>query len=234
MRPGPDSALKRRSRSQWERRPSAAAGPVLAVLLLAGCGWFGDADKRVVTAAPPDRLERSYQQLAAYLESEKPCFLIARDSVLVDGLGPRGTRASSLRSRCFHVVANRTGRSELCDHVYSVSTLLAAGHENDRQRCLREAAGNPMYGGQVDHETMYRLAGWDDQRIDELMQHHRIGNKGEYCLLYSREFFAAINDFPNFAGDDDLARAHAVQWRPHRMLELPGFLCTGKFLDTSG
>lgn len=230
MRMASGSTVTRRFRSVRERRFGRSAGQVLIVLLMAGCGWFGDADERVLKGGSPDSLERSYQQLAAYLESEKPCFLIDRESVLVDGMGPRGTRASSLRSRCFHVVANRTGRSELCEHVYSVSTLLAAGYANDRERCLDEAAGNPMYGGQVDHEAMYQLAGWDDQAIDELMQRHQLGAEGEYCLLYSREFFAAINDFPNFAGDDDLEQARAVGWQSHRMLELPGFPCSGKFM----
>lgn len=234
MRSAPIFVVTRRSRTDRGRRHGPAAGIVLTVVLMTGCGWFGDADKRVVSGASPEQLERSYQQLAAHLESEKPCFLIDRESVLVAGMGPRGTRASSLRSRCFHVVANRTGRDELCEHVYSVSTLLAAGHENDRQRCLEEAAGKPMYGGQVDHEAMYRLAGWDDQRIDELMQRHQLSSDGKYCLLYSPDFFAAIDSFPNFAGDDDLEQARAAEWQPYRMLELPGFPCSGKFMGESG
>jgi hypothetical protein len=223
-----------RFRSDRKRCSVTVAGLVMIVLLVPGCGWFGDADRQVVFGTEPDPLEHDYQQLAAYLESEKSCFLISHDSVKVAGMGPRGTRAQGLRSRCFHTVANRTGRGELCDHVSSVSTLLAAGHKNDRQRCLDEAAGNPMYGGQVDREAMYRLAGWDEGRVDELMQRHGLPPEGKYCLLYSREFFAAIDGFPNFAGDDDLEQARSVEWQPHRMLQLPGFPCSGRLMDATG
>lgn len=217
-----------------ERPPGRVLVLVLAALVLPGCGWFGDADERVIVGTAPDPIERDYQQLAAHLESEKSCFLIDRDSVQVVGIGPRGTRASSLRARCFHVVANRTGRSGLCEHVYSVSTLIAAGHRNDQQRCLDEAAGNPMYGGEVDHGAMHELAGWDDRKIETLMRRHGLPPEGKYCLLYSREFFAAIDDFPNFAEDDDLEQARSVEWRPHSLIELPGFPCSGKFMDAPG
>lgn len=129
-------------------------------------------------------------------------------------------------------MANITGREELCAHVSSVSTFLYSGHEMDRKWCLELAeSGNRSFaGGNVDRQLMLELAGFTENDIDALMRKHDISPNGAYCLLYSREFFAAIENLPNFAGDEDFEEMKAVQWRPHPLLTLQGFPCTGKFL----
>lgn len=86
-------------------------------------------------------------------------------------------------------------------------------------------------GGNVDHRAMFELAGFTETDIRDLMHKHGISADGTYCLLYSREFFAAIENLPNFAGEEDLQAMKAVEWRPHPLLTLQGFPCTGKFLQ---
>lgn len=210
--------------------------PVLFALAVAmaggGCGWIGDPDHRVLFASTPHDLERQYLHIARHIDSEKPCYLISRDSITVVGMGPRGSRAAYMRSTCFSSLAAITHNPELCREVVSVSTISASGHGRNRERCIEDARrGGPTTGtGAFDQRLLFQLAGWSDAHVDSLMAEHDILSNASYCLLHSREFFKAIESFPNFAAEEDLEKAKKVEWRPHPLLTLLGFPCTGKFL----
>lgn len=207
---------------------------LVCVFLLAGCGLFSDPDERVVFPPEPDSREYQYVDLAQHIASEKPCYLISRDSVSVAPLNAPGTRANKIRSHCFSTVAQRTARPELCEHVVSVSTLLYAGHANDRARCVQEASREraPAGVGMIDHDSMFELAGFSQDKVVELMHSYRLPANGRYCLIFSPDFFEAIERMPRFSNADDLESMKQLQWKPHPFLALQGFPCTGKFTDT--
>ena len=215
------------------------SGPALALTLIAcavtlisGCGLVGDPDERVLFGKEPESLEFEYLHLATELWSEKPCYLISRESMTVGVIGSSGRRASYLRSTCFRYVAAILERPELCRHVVSVSTLFDSGHKLNQESCeqLARSGDHGYAGGNVDREAMFELAGFTETDIRDLLHKHDIPPDGTYCLLYSREFFEAIENLPNFAGEDDLKEMNTVEWRPHQLLTLQGFPCTGKFL----
>lgn len=205
------------------------------IVLLTGCGLFGDPDKRVIFPPKPDPLEYQYVDLARQMSSEKPCYLISQNSVSVAALNSPGTRARNFRSHCFSTVARRAARPELCKNVFSVSTLLYPGHYNDRERCIEEADQATASGGVgiIDHNDMFELAGFSDVEIYELMQAYQLPDNGRYCLIFSPEFFGAIERMPRFSSEDDMDQMNNVKWKAHPFLTLPGFPCHGKFKDTN-
>ncbi|MCK8516340.1 hypothetical protein M0534_08380 [Methylonatrum kenyense] len=206
---------------------------LICATLLSGCGFVGDPDQRVLFPSQPHDTEYQYANLARQIASEKPCYLISPDSISVAPFNASGTRAIQLRSRCFATVAERAARPELCEHVVSVSTLLYSGHANDRARCLREADhGQARSGvGVVEEGAMFELAGFSDADIDGLMQAHQLPADARYCLVFSPEFFDAIDHMPRFSSEDEVIGIEDVVWKPHPFLLLPGFPCTGKFVD---
>jgi len=207
--------------------------PVL-VLLLTGCGLFGDPDKRVIFPPEPDPLEYQYVELAGHISSEKPCYLISQNSVSVSPLNSPGTRAQFIRSHCFTTVAKRAARPELCQYVASVSTLLYPGHRNNRERCIEEAGQATASSGvgMVDYNAMFELAGFSDEEIRGLIQTHQLPDNGRYCLVFSPAFFEAIERMPRFSSEDGPDQMKNVEWNPHPFLSLPGFPCEGKFMGT--
>ncbi|MDT8450255.1 MAG: hypothetical protein RQ847_08765 [Wenzhouxiangellaceae bacterium] len=82
----------------------------------------------------------------------------------------------------------------------------------------------------MDRELVFELAGFTEEDIEALLRKHEIPPSGTYCLLFSREFFKAIETLPNFGNDEDLEEMKKVEWRPHQLLRLEGYPCTGKFL----
>ncbi|WP_376695403.1 hypothetical protein [Wenzhouxiangella sp. EGI_FJ10305] len=219
--------------------PSSSFTRVLALMaavwltsFIIGCGLAGNPDERVLFGKEPQPLEYEYLHLATELWSEKPCYLISDESITVGVIASSGRQASYLRSTCFRYVAAILERPDLCEHVVSVSTLFDSGHDLNQESCEQLARrGDRGYaGGSVEHQAMFELAGFTETDIKDLLRKHDIPPSGTYCLLYSREFFAAIENLPNFAGEDDLEKMKAVEWRPHQLLTLQGFPCTGKFL----
>ena len=204
-------------------------------LLLSGCGLVGDPDERVMFPPEPDPLEHRYVELAGQMATEKPCFLISHNSVSVAPLNSPGTRAQYIRSHCFSTVAQRTASPELCEQVVSVSTLLYPGHRNNREQCMEgtEQATSSGGVGIIDHNAMFELAGFSDEKVQELMQAHQIPDNGRYCLIFSPEFFDAIEQMPRFSTEDDLDRMQNVEWKAHPFLTLRGFPCEGRFIDTN-
>lgn len=205
------------------------------ILLLSGCGLMGDPDERVFFPPGADPREYHYVKLARQLASEKPCYLISGESVSVAPLNSPGTRAQLVRSQCFATVARRAARPELCEHVVSVNTFLYPGHRNDRERCIEaaEQATASAGIGIIDHDAMFRLAGFSDEEIDDRLQAHQLPPDGRYCLIFSPEFFERIEQMPRFSPDDDLETMKTIEWRPHPFLRLPGFPCSGRFIDTT-
>jgi hypothetical protein len=226
--------LARRCHQRPSRLGTALALTIAgwATLAITACGLAGDPDERVFLGKKPDLFEMKYLTLATQIESEKPCYLISRNSISTAPLNPAGVRASYIRSDCFTDVASIVGREELCSHVSSVSTFLYSGHKLNRERCvdLAKSGNRNRAGGDVDRQAMFELAGFTETDVQDLLRKHEISPNGTYCLLYSREFFAAIENLPNFAGEDDLEKMKTVEWRPHQLLTLQGFPCTGKFL----
>lgn len=51
---------------------------------------------------------------------------------------------------------------------------------------------------------MFKLAGFSEQEIDELMQSHQLPDSGRDCLIFSPDFFEAIAHMPRFSTADDL------------------------------
>ncbi|WP_017926891.1 hypothetical protein [Thioalkalivibrio sp. HL-Eb18] len=219
-------------RMKWWHIAIYLAGPVL----LAGCGWVGQPDERVLFPSEPDAREYLYVDLARQIASEKPCYLISPASISVAPLSSPGTRAAQLRSRCFATVAQRAARPELCKQVGSVSTLFYSGNANSQERCIQEASqGRPRAGaGMIDHDALFVLAGFSEAEIDALMLAHQLPKNGRYCLVFSPEFFDAIEQMPRFASEDELIGMDDLKWEPHPFLAVPGFPCTGKFLDGPG
>ncbi|APX93453.1 hypothetical protein BWR19_11215 [Halomonas sp. 1513] len=84
----------------------------------------------------------------------------------------------------------------------------------------------------VDHDAMLVLAGFSNAEIEALLTAHQLPDHGRYCLLFSPEFFKAIERMPRFSSLDDLERMKRVEWEVHPFLSLPGFPCQGKFMDT--
>lgn len=203
--------------------------------LLVGCGVFSNSDDRVILPPDPDPHEYLYVDLARQTASEKACYLISPISVSVAPLNAPGTQAAYTRSQCFWTVTQRTARPDLCEHVVSVSTLLYSGHANNRERCIQEASRvTPSSGiGIIDHDVMFELAGFSIEDIDALMRKHRLPENGRYCLIFSREFFEAIEQMPRFSSDDDLEQMKKLEWKPHPFLAQAGFLCEGKFANGS-
>jgi|GEM_PF-1466438 len=203
------------------------------MLVFSGCGLSGNPDKRVILPPKPDPLESQYLDLARQLGSEKPCYLISSASVFVAPFNSPGTRASFIRSRCFHNAAQATARPELCEQVSSVNTLLYPGYHNNRERCLEDADREKVSSGVgiIDHNTMFEIVGFTKEEISDLMQKHELPKHGVYCLLFSREFFERIVELPNFGSDEDLKRAKSLEWQRHPFLNLPGFPCAGAFFN---
>lgn len=206
---------------------------LMCVIPLTGCGFVGDPDQRVLFPSQPHDTEYQYVNLARQIASEKPCYLISPDGISVAPFNASGTRAIQLRSRCFAAVAERAARPELCEHVVSVSTVLYSGHAIDGDQCIREADhGQARSGvGVMDDAAMFELAGFSDADIDALMTTHNLPADGRYCLVFSPEFFDAISDMPQFSSHDEVVGIDDVAWKPHPFLSLPGFPCTGRFMD---
>lgn len=212
--------------------PVTLAVAFCGALILGGCGLGGDPDRRVVFGEPPSDTEIQYLGLARFINSEKPCYLISRDSVIAGGMVSHGNQASFIRSDCFRDIAIENRRPELCEHIVTVNTLLYAGHKLNRRHCEEsiERGCCAPGTGKVDREVVFELAGFKKEDIEALLRKHDIPPSGAYCLLFSREFFKAIENLPNFAGDEDLEGMKKVEWRPHQLLRLQGYPCTGKFL----
>ncbi len=51
---------------------------------------------------------------------------------------------------------------------------------------------------------MFKLAGFSEQEIDELMQSHQLPDSGRDCLIFSPDFFETIAHMPRFSTADDL------------------------------
>lgn len=214
---------------------SVIAVQIVFVAVLTGCGLSGDPDERTFFPSDPDPKEYQYVNLARQIASEKPCYLISHNSVSVMPLNSPGTRAKYVRSHCFSTVARRTARPELCEHVESVSTLLYAGHRNGREQCIQAADRSSASTGVgiVDHDAMFELSGLSSEEVDELMESYQLPENGRYCLIFSPEFFEAIERMPRFSPEDDLGQMKAVKWDPHPFLSLPGFPCEGKFVKSA-
>jgi len=205
------------------------------MLSLAGCGLLGDPDERRLFPSEPKPQEYQYLELARQMASEKACYLISRNSVSVMPLNSPGTRAQSIRSQCFSEVAKRSARPEPCESVVAVSTLLYSGHRNNRGRCI-QAAGQSRPSaavGIIDHDAMFQLAGLSNEDINRLMQEYELAENGRYCLIFSPEFFEAVERMPRFSSADDREKMKTLQWKPHPFLGLPGFACHGKFPDST-
>jgi hypothetical protein len=205
----------------------------LVIIVIGGCGLSGNPDSRMIFPNKPDQTEYDYLKLARQMMSEKPCYLISERSVDVSALNSPGTRAVKVRSSCFYNVAQRAARPELCDEVKSVNTLLYSGHLNNRESCRDDAErGSPSAGiGIIDHDRMYSLAGFTEDEVTELMNAHGLTENGRYCLVFSREFFDAIDTMPNFGSEQDLQKMDELEWRPHPFLKQQGFPCEGRFMD---
>ena len=208
---------------------------LLWLTVAAGCGLVGDPDERVWWPRQPHDLEYQYINLARFIQSEKPCFLISHDSISLTWVSGPGRQAAYLRSICFHDMAVNLGRPELCDHVVSVSTPLQAGHARNQQACRESVAQSCCAPGtgRVERSLIFDKAGLSPTAVEEMMHRHELPDWATHCLLYSPAFFVALEQLPHFAGDTDLEQARAVEWRPHRDLSLRGSPCRGRFLESS-
>lgn len=228
-----------------EERTGLGWGALLAIvaaLALSGCGLASDADDKIYFGAlrRPQPLEHQYLYLAIEIDSAKPCFLIARDSVVRAGFNSAGNQVSYLRSRCLAQVAAHTADASLCAQVRSVSTLLYSGAGLDSDNCRRNAAAS---GGRVssslDVPSIVALAGYDETAVDvhlvsegrfssaEVAARWRLDAPGRYWgevrrhLLHSEEFFRRIEQLPGYAEPPDLARMRSVAWQPRYIRPFP-------------
>lgn len=208
-------------------------GLFITVLLLSGCGAISGADEKVFFKhREADSLERQYRFLAGYIGSEKPCFLIHPESLVISPYNADGTRVWFVRSSCFAAVADYTGDETLCQYVRSVSTFLYSGDRLNAEFC-RELAASPLgYGtsGSLNVQKIVALAGhsYNDinkffvsagtfPRIDKA-EKVRLENPAHYWnevrfkFLHSREFFDSISELPGFGSHNDLANMEEITW----------------------
>jgi len=228
-----------------EEKTALGWGALLAIasaLALSGCGLASDADDKIYFGAlrQPEALEHQYLDLAIEIDSTKPCFLIARDSVVRAGFNSVGNQVSYLRSRCLAQVAAHTADASLCAQVRSVSTLFYSGAKLDRVNCRRNAAAS---GGRIssslDVPSMVALAGYDETAVnahlvsegrfssEEVAARWRLDAPGRYWdevrrhLLHSEQFFRRIEELPGYGDSADLARMGSVAWQPRYIRPFP-------------
>ncbi len=211
----------------------------LVVILSAsvsGCGFFSDADEKFYFGEErkPNGLEYQYRALANEIYSIKPCYLIHPHSLSGSGFSSVGTQVSLLRSRCFHVVAQRLGDEQLCKKVRSASTLFLSGAELDADNCRRVAQAKGGSSFNLDVQQIVYLAGYDNAEVDQyLVSEKRFSsidaamiyrrdrsstywNEVRMTLLHTEQFFNRIGQFPEFGTPEDRAKMNAVEWAPRQ------------------
>ena len=203
---------------------------------VSGCGFFSDADEKFYFGEErkPNELEYQYRALANEIYSIKPCYLIHPHSLSGSGFGPVGNQVSLVRSRCFHVVAQRLGDERICKKVRSASTLFLSGAELDADNCRRIARAKGGSSFNLDVQQIVYLAGYDNDQVDQyLVSEKRFSsidaamnyrrdrasiywNEVQMTLLHTEQFFNRIGQFPEFGKPEDRAKMNAVEWAPRQ------------------
>ena len=207
---------------------------IVVLLLLSGCGVISDADEKIIFKQhrEPQALELQFLDLARYLDSAKPCYLIHPQSLVKAPFNPDGSRVSFVRSTCFRDVAFHAGDDSLCQKVRSVSTLLLSGAELNEKNCRETATGYGRVSNNLNVQKILMLAGYSESDVDaSLVVAGRFSTATEALqsrqqslvhywaevretVLHSREFFERIDELPGFADSRDRTDMAAISWQP--------------------